>query len=288
MIGGHLPLQRGPSFTPGPRSSVLLSVDWTTATGNTESAVRDGTKAAAITGGNRNCVSSWASVLSVVDGSGVGAPSGNALRIRSVAGCGHVAFENVFPAPTASEQFWRVRYYAMNGTGQTDTKQHPHCHWPVGNIEIVHMGIDNQGGSTWSPRFIANGGQFDTDFPFGIVPKPNNVRLVIQPDVWVRYEYVLHWLNATQCRVYPSIYNAAGTLLAGPSDWRHTDTSQTVTDWYRASAANVIERHPSGDTDNIRTVSFGMGQDGSAGGYYYVAAAAFGLGTSTSDYIGAV
>ena len=270
---------------PIPLDGLLLHTNWTTATGNSVAAVGDGGK-----GIMQWC--DWQQVLSVVDGPSVGLPAGlgNALSIRSIQNCGHVEYENVFPRPTNDqEQFWAVRYYAMNGAGQTDTKMHPHTFWPVGSIEAVHLGITPRGsGGDWvmHPRWTFSG----DEFPFGVWPKAAGAGqpLTVAAGTWVRYEFILHWRNATQFRWYPRVYDMNGSLLWDEYDFRHTDTNLSLGDWYDASPSNVLTRASgSSGQDNIRTFAFGMGQAGSSGGRYYIADAAFALVSGPTAFIGA-
>jgi hypothetical protein len=71
----------------GSGRTTILEVDWSTATGNSNGAITDGGKAV----NPRHCTATETTaydVLSVVAGSGVGYPHGNALSIRSINSCG--------------------------------------------------------------------------------------------------------------------------------------------------------------------------------------------------------
>lgn len=266
-----------------PRTGTPLFIDWSTAVGNGLDAVSDGGA-----GVVRWCM--WDDVLSVVPGNTVAwTRTPSVLAIRSINSCGHVEYENVFPPPAdGHEQFWAVRYFAMNGPGQTDTKMHPHTFWPVGAIEAVHLGIAtyNLSGGDWvvHPRWTFSGGEF----PFGVIPKTSGGAIEhVEAGTWIRYEFILHWRNATEFRWYPRVYDMNGTLLWDQYDFRHTDTNLSLGEWYDASPSNVLTRsRSSSGSDNIRTIAFGMGQAGSSGGYYYIADAAFALVTGTEDFIG--
>lgn len=271
---------------PDPPPGLLLAIDWTAETGNTARAVTDDSK-----GITRWC--DWESVLSVVPGDSVGlSRPGNALRIQSIASCGHVEFENLFPLPAAG-QFWAFRWFTMNGQGQTDSKQHPFCLWPVGAIEMVTQQIFTSGGNQ-----SLTGGQWI--FAIGASSVPGNVGqwrprgtsdstgLVIEPGEWVRYELIIEWLDSTRYRLHPRLYAADGTLLADTNDWVYTSFPFVrLQDWYEQSPNNTgVRRSDYTDINNIRTPSFGMGQSGSSGGYYYVANAAFAVVSGPTDFIG--
>jgi hypothetical protein len=250
----------------------LLAVNWGTATGNSVAAVGDGGK-----GVMRWC--NWPEVLNVAPGNTVGwSRTANVLSVRSIQNCGHVEFPNLFPLPTdGQQQYWAVRYYVMNGIGQTDTKQHPHCFWPVGAIEIVHTGISalNANGD-WNHRLEVGVTHF---------PMSGASRRVLTGGTWYRYEFIMHWVNATQFRIYPRLYDMAGNLLNDYTTWEHEDGVYTLQEYY-AAGNYFTRRSDSGDPNNIRDLSFGMGQAGRSNQYYYVADAAFALVTSASDFIG--
>jgi len=262
---------------------LLLQSDWSTATGNSFEAVSDGGK-----GLVRWCV--WDEVLSVVPGAPLNwTRTSNVLGIRSIDNCGHVEYENLFPLPCDNEeQFWAARFYVMNGVGQSDSKDHPLTFWPVGAIEMVHLALHRvQPNGDWSPRYI--GTTSPNDFPFGVVLRDDDGRLVhIPAGTWIRYEFILHWRNATEFRWYPRVYDVDGNLLYDEFDWKHTDTNLSIGEWYARSPANVLTRRPnSPDPNNIRTFAFGMGQAGSSGERYYIADAAFALVSGPDAFIGA-
>ena len=269
------------------QQGIFLEVDWSTATGNSVAAVGDGGK-----GIMRWC--SWDQVLNVTPGAGVGwTNTANALSIRSINNCGHVEFPNLFPLPVdGQEQFWTVRYYVMNGVGQTDTKQHPMCFWPVGNIETVHTQIwhnngiftngDWEHGSGWGDR-VSFG------LPVGhwrpVTTLSSNAPRQLTAGTWYRYEFIMNWVNSTHFRVYPRLYDMDGTLLNDYTTWEYTDGQGTLASHY-ALGKYFIRNTASDGVDNIRDLSFGMGQAGSSNQYYYVADAAFALGSNLTDFIG--
>jgi len=272
--------------TPPPPAGLLVSAKWSTATGNTVQAVTDGGKAI----DPRWCA--WNQILSVVPGGPVGfTRTANVLAVHRIDGCGHVEFENLFPLPTTQEQFWAVRYYVMNGPGQTHSEQHPFCFWPVGSIEAVHLAIDAQAGGNWNLGAGWGAGNYNQPqggaggprFPW--FPMDGGNRRVLAAGTWYRYEFILQWLNATQYRVYPRLYDMAGNLLNDHTNWRHSDGAGSYAEFY-ANGGYFTRSANSNGADHIRTISFGMGQTGSSGGYYYVADFAAALVNNNSDFIG--
>jgi hypothetical protein len=283
--------------------TILADLDWTTGTGTSLSVLQDdnspnnGNAYATGSGGPVAAgeASAWGcpETFSVVAGSSVGLPAGlgNALSFEMFAGCSHVQFPHIFPLPQdGQDQYWAVRAYYRNDTGQTDTEQHPHCFWPVGTIEGVHCQIIAQpsGNGNWLPG--ARHWDSNAAFPFGAYPFNGSSRLWLTRDLWYRYEWIMHWRNATQYRVYIRLYDSDDvTLLADETNYAHTDIpSQTLAGWYAASADNWFTRRSgSPNVNNIRTLSFGNGQSKTNGSFYRVAKATVALVTSASDFIGA-
>jgi hypothetical protein len=286
---------------PPPPEGTLASLRWTTATGTSQAALQDddntlnGDAYALGSGGPVAAgeASSWGcpNSTAVVAGASVGwSRGGNAVIWTMNEGCSHIQFPWLFPLPDTSNQYWAFRYYAMNGAGQTDYEQHPHCFWPVGTIECVHMAIDPGGGTggQWAPvlRYTAN----DGNFAFGVVPKSGSSRILLEPDDWHRFETILHWRNATEFRVYPRLYDTDDTtLIADEENFCHTDTTESLADWYAESADHWFTRASASTVaTNIRTFSFGNGQSKTNGNTYGIAGFDAKLGTSISDFIGAI
>jgi hypothetical protein len=264
---------------PGPIDTSLTGTYWETSLGNSESAVTDG--GVFIT---RWC--NWAQTLSIVSGPSLALPApGNVLRMHSNGGCGHVERENAYPEPYAGLRVG-VRYYIANGTGQTDSKMHPFCFSPVGAIQGVHMAIGTWDsgpllGGRWIPHFRLAGEPQDS---FGFWARsPNGSKIVIEPDTWLRYEFIMHFLSPTTYRFYPRLYDANGNLLAGENDWRSADVDRRLLDWYNQSPNNVFTFN---NIQTARILSWGMGQAGGSGGYYYIGAPAWGVRSSNDDFIG--
>lgn len=246
------PSEPAPSLPEAPSARELLAVDWSPALGNSVAAVGDGGK-----GTMRWC--DWAQVLSVEPDLH---PTHNALAIRSTQGCGHVEFPDLFPTPQAG-QVWTVGYDIMQEAGQTDTKMHPMCFWPVGAIEAVHISIAAQGGGSWTPHPRFGWG---TAFPYGARAYQNGQQLVVQPGQWVRYEFELEWTGPTTYVPRMRLLNLDGSLLT--DDFRGTE-------WPFLPVGSAVCTCV--DPQHMRTPSFGMGQAGSSGARYFVARARFGV-----------
>lgn len=278
-----------PTPAPSPTSpGLLVNARWTAALGNTVQAVTDGGKA------NDPYWCDWRSILSVVSGSSVGFPRGNALRVNAGGGCGHVEFRDLFPLPAAG-QFWAVRYFVMNGVGQTYTKMHPFTHFPVGAIELVHLAFFPRAGRNgdWVPSVALGAGtqtwsQGGAGGPlYGWSPREGSADRVLTAGTWYRYEYIIEWLDATRYRFYPRLYDMAGSLLNDHTTWRHSDGAGTFAEYY-AQGGFFTRSARSSNPNNIRNFSFGMGQAGTGGEvYYYAADFAAAVVNASTAYLGA-
>lgn len=234
---------------PTPEPGEILRVRWTNGLGTSDTALTDGGKGTTDTGGG---------VLEIVDGASVGLPAGmgNALGIRNVQNWGHVLFPNLFPVPAAG-QVWELSYVVWQEAGQTNTKWHPMCLNPIGNIQAVHLAIDaRHGNGAWTPWPL-----FSWDgLPFGAHAWENGAMMVVQPDEKIRYTCELRWQSGSTFTTHMRIDNMDGTLRS--DDFRNVDNANQ-------SAQGQLARIS--DPSLARTPSWGMGQAGSSGQRYFVA-----------------
>lgn len=285
--------------------TLLADVQWTTALGSSQTATSDGGVATIDEGGTGG------QVLAVEAPATYGWDAhgpGNVLSIlQTVDSWGHCRFDNMFPLPTSTERFWAMRFYHLVESGVDSNQDHPHCLWPVSTasdgghvIEAVHLAIvvtsggvgASLGPTEWLPRHSANfNGAGTNPFPFGVVPKTSGGGIIpFDKGAWYRFEHIFHWFNATEFRWYPRAYNIAGDLLYDVYDLKHTDTNDSLGDWYDASPANRITRSDTtANPNDIRAPTFGRGQTNPNSGFHYcVAAARFELRSAADDFIGPV
>lgn len=276
---GGMTLNDQPVVTVGSGASVF-SLDWGTATGNSDNATSDGGLATV----TRYCASTRPDTLSVVDQATLTSRglswslTPNVLSIRSITGgCGHVELIDYWDAPSAGDR-WAVRYYVANGAGQTDTKQHPHCYNPVGSIQLVHCSIwpTGGGGGAWRVGLGLPG----VDFPW--YANDGAADIVAAADAFYRMEHIIHWVTATTLRIYPRLYNAANVLLSDSSNWLHSNGEGTLDAYYAGGGVFTPT-----DLGLMRTISWGMGQSGGSDGYFYVGDVALRPAANNTDFIGA-
>lgn len=264
-----LALSDTPSITVGSASLVFES-DWSTATGTGDSAVSDGGlwDASLCPGGRTN-------VLSVVTAASVSYPnSTNVLRV-TMAGptnCGRVLVDNVVPASTTH---WG-RFYWRND--ETDTLNLHPTSYPTGvggeSIEIVPWSREGLSGG----HRIGLGGQPWGPGTSGVGPD------TLTNGVWYRFEWEIEYLTALTYRIYPRIYNAAGTLLYDVSSYYSAlfPFTQSLQAWYALGNSYSV-------TNATWAREFSMGNEGPAtstnnGEHWYYANVAI----STSGWIGPV
>lgn len=111
------------------------------------------------------------------------------------------------------------------------------------------------------------------------------VGIAILPNArWFRYEWHIEYIGATAYRIYPRIYDDAGTLVYDYERFFQNDYpfsgSHSLRTW--CEAGNAF-----GTTDSNLARNFGFGNEGPGGstasmGYWYIGAAAL----STTGWIG--
>ncbi len=104
--------------------------------------------------------------------------------------------------------------------------------------------------------------------------------------VWYRYEWQIQYLSALVYRIYPRIYNMAGTLLYDYTSYYQNDniggTSKSLQTWYETDGKAF------GITNASDAKDFGIGNEGPGGSsdngqHWYIANVAL----STSSWLGA-
>jgi len=227
---------------PPPPGGVIFQSDWTSGTGNTSQVVTDG-----------NRWTHWfefnsGGLLSVV----AGGPSGyaNALRVqqRGPAYSAVVTKETFVPQST---DFY-LRYYMRND----DTS-------PVGD-HIVTADIYNYSWLTYMRKSGAGAGwSFVMLLPGGGYPLLDwGPTVTLARGAWYRFEYFVHFTDATHMQVHPRVYDAAGTLLASDADFQQQDYGSAVwngrSNWTLASYyAAGFSLDVSGGLANLTTLGFG-------------------------------
>jgi hypothetical protein len=249
----------------GSAGGLIFESNWDTAAGTSKNAVTDGAR--------------WTNYWEFDNGSGVqllsvvaGGPKGhNALRVQqrgtyfSVAAA--VQVDNLMPA---SRDYY-VRYYMKND----DTS-------PSGD-HIVTVDIYQYPNLTYMRKYSsASGWRFVISmygcvftYPIGHV----GPALTLAHGAWYRFEYFVHFVDATHIQTHPRVYDSNGTLIAADADFLQEDYKAggvwngrddwTLQSIYASGHAYCVVPAP--------MTSFAMGNNGQAGAvdtglYWYYAA----------------
>jgi len=226
-------------------------------------------------------------ILSVVPGASVGfTRSANvfAVATRGDNGCGFIQRRSFAPA---GRSHWG-RMYVRNDESQMGGSMHNFSYNFLGQIQLVFFNRQAyQGGWSLDIRGL------NAEFPFHMwTLQPglgsnalNPPRIVLQNGVWYRYEWHMEFLNNnTRYRLWPRLYNAAGTLLYDASNFYQMSTptqgTATLASWYGAGNSFVVR-------DLNLMTNIGLGNEGrvpspNSGQFWYVGNFAMG----TAGWIG--
>jgi hypothetical protein len=271
----------------GSGSSTLANIEWATATGTSDAAVGDGDNANEFN--DFYCGATRANVMEVVLGSGVaGSPTTNILRItqRGSSNCGNAGWTAaVSPIPASTSHYGRV-YFRV---GANFTMNHGVSYKVTGTIEIVPFKIEaDSNGARFGPAPARDGDNVPLGYPYyawypGIEGGAGDQEVAL--DTWYRYEWHIEYVNANDYRIYPRLYNAAGTLLYDADTYYPVNASpatQSLTDYY--GAGNVF-----GTVSTANAREFAVGYEGPGGApdngaLLYLA----GLKFTTGDWVGPI
>ncbi len=257
-----------PPPPPPPTAGVTFSSDWGSATGTALSALTDGGKWDDVYCGSAS------QTLSVVAGGPVGwTLTPNVLRLRQMgeSTCGLLEKVNAVPASTTH---WGRFYFRNDETGTTHN--HVATYFPVGDIQVA---IWNRAGSASGLRLFLRtykdpSLQF-AGWPYSYWELPTS----LSHGVWYRYEWHMEHVTASTYRLWPRVYNMAGTLIADADDYRDSNGGRSLAAHYATGATFGV----------VPTLArnFGLGNEGPAGsgntgGYWYHARVAL----STAGWIG--
>ncbi len=250
---------------------VLFQSNWDTAAGTSTTAVTDGGQ--------------WPNYWEFNNGTGVqlisvvsGGPNGhNALRVqqRGSTFAANVQINDVVPLAT---DFY-VRYYMRNDdtSGSGDHIVTPDT-WGYPNLTYMRK---YSGASGWN--FVVS--MYGCGFVYPISHWGPSLKLA--NGQWYRFEYYVHYVDATHIQVHPRVYNAAGALILSDADFLQEDylaggTWNGRQDWtlasYYAGGFNFcVDPSVATHAGGHNLTNFGMGNNGQTGAvdnglfWYYAA-----------------
>ena len=243
-----------PPPPPPPSSGVVFESDWSTGIGTAFDVVTDAGRWQHYWEFNGG---SSVQLLSVVSGASVNAPGGrNALKVvqRGSSYAANVQQDNILPPSTD----YYVRYYMRNDDNSSsgdhivtvDTYQYQ-------NLTFMRK---YGGGSSW--RFVTSLYGCGYTYPIGHW----GPSVSLSNGVWYRFEYFVHFVDATHVQVHMRVYDAAGTQILGDGDVRQSDYGTQVwngrNDWtfasyYAAGYSFCVNPAP--------MTNFGLGNNGQQG-----------------------
>src|SRR2546426_796140 len=230
---------------------VVLASDWSTCTGTSRSAVTDGGRWKKYWEFNRG---TGVQLLSVVGGFGPGGR--NALKVvqRGSTYAAAVQQDNVLRPST---DFY-VRYYMRNDdtSSSGDHVVTPDT-WLYPNL--IYM---RKFSSTAGWQFVTSYYGCAFIYPIGHW-RPN---LTLSHGVWYRFEYSVHFVDATHMQVRPRVYDAKGTQILSDADFRQQDWGSER--WNGRSDWTLASFYAAGNSfcvDPTVLTHFGLGNNGQAG-----------------------
>jgi hypothetical protein len=262
------------ALNPAPPSGVVFESNWSTATGRGATPVTDGGRWPNYWEFNNG---SSDTLMSVVAGIG---PSGlNALRVqqRGPTRAANIQLDNFLPQSTD----YYVRLYMRNDdTSRAGDHVVTVDTWQYANLTYVRKASSASG---WNIEMFVNGCAGD-HYPVGNwspapdqAPDGNGVAQLLSPGQWYRFEYYVHFTDATHIQVHPRVYDASGALLFTDADFKQQDYGSTY--WNGSNTWTFASYYAAGYAfcvDPTYTNKFGMGNNGQQGAsdtglYWYFA-----------------
>jgi hypothetical protein len=272
-----------PPVTPPPISSAMaFTSDWSTATGTSQAALLDGGK------WTRIYCQQHANTATIVAGAPLGwTKTSNVLRLQQLGETECGTLEKVDLLPASTSHYGRM-YFRNDEIGT----QHNHvATYNPGVGAPIQLAFWNRNGSASGVAiflrtyFSASGQGSAYPLNFWAIGTPNRPGMDrLSNGAWYRYEWHMEYVTPRTYRIWPRIYDMAGTLLYDATRFFQNDYPQSGTHslatWY--AAGNTF-----GLTDPQLARRLGLGNEGPAtsgrtGGFWYHADVAI----STTGWIG--
>ncbi|HEY6854081.1 MAG TPA: Ig-like domain-containing protein, partial [Gemmatimonadales bacterium] len=235
---------------PAGDSGLAFQSDWSAATGSSRNAVSDGGRWLNYWEFNHD---TDVQLLSVV----AGGPGGrNALKVlqRGPTFAANLQQDGVVPPSTD----YYVRFYMRNDdtspagdhivTGDT---------WKYTSLIYMRKFGGNDG---W--RYVI--GLYGCGYTYPVGYFGPTVRLT--NGAWYRFEYHVHFVDATHAQVHPRVYDASGKLLLSDADFHQSDPGQAS--WNDRSDWTLASYYAAGHSFCVSPqwlTSFGLGNNGQDG-----------------------
>lgn len=303
-----------PEAAGGGGGSLVAAINWDTATGNSNSALTDSANADSFDqmitcGGAEGSSTGIRAVMNVVNAASAGItpwPTTNAMRLtaRGEAFCGNVEWScstggsaqnpngtGGNRSPLAVSQSHYARLYFRVQTGFRDNHGISYNAGGTDGIQFVPLSIDPAGGGPTptikpSVRGLVTGYPLNLWVPGTLGGAANN--WACTPMARYRYEWHLEYITPVRFRIWPRLYDSAGTLLFDVNTYFRVDQPATAPNslaaWYDIGGANRYF-----EVNNAELArEFSIGHEGpggstDTGAHWFLGAVAF----STSDWVGA-
>ena len=230
--------------------SAVFTSNWDTATGTSTTAVTDGGRWPNYWEFNNG---SNVQLLSVVSG---GVNGHNALRVqqRGSTYAANVQIDNLLPQ---SKDYY-LRYYMKNDdTSNSGDHIVTVDTWNYANLTYLRK---YGGPSSWS--FVSS--MYGCGFTYPISHWGPSLRLA--NGQWYRFEYYVHYTDATHVQVHPRVYDAAGNLMFSDAQFLQEDYGQAT--WNGRSDWTLASYYAAGNSfcvGSTWTNDFGLGNNGQYG-----------------------
>ena len=239
------------TVTAAPSGGIVFQSDWTSGTGTGAGPVQDGGRWMNYWEFNNN---TGVLLMSVVPGGPAGYANSLKVLQRGSTFAANVQQDNVVPPSTD----YYVRYYMRNDdTSPAGDHIVTVDTWLYDNLTYMRK-MGSATGWTFVSSFYGCG----YTYPIGHWGPSRTMT----NGAWYRFEYWVHFVDATHVQVHPRVYDASGTQILGDADFQQSDfggaTWNGRSDWTLASyyaAGYSFCVNPSALTH------FGMGNNGQQG-----------------------
>jgi hypothetical protein len=292
----------------GGGGSLVAAIDWNSGLGSTLSALQDSSNPVSFDQ-SITCGGLIADVMQVVSASAEGItpwPTANAMRLtaRGESFCGNVEWScstgssaqnpngtGGNRSPIGLSQSHYARLYFRVQTGFRDNHGISYNAGGTDGIQFVPLSIDPAGGGP-TPTIKPTARGLVTGYPLTIwVPgtlggAANN--FACTPMARYRYEWHLEYITSVRFRIWPRLYNEAGTLLFDANTFFRVDNPATAPNslaaWYDIGGANRYFEMSNAEIAREFSIGHeGPGGSTDTGAHWYLGAVRF----STADWVGA-